>query len=92
VLAISPWHKAPNLIEGTIWVDAKDGSIVRLEGITSESPSIFTGPSHLMRQYVNANGFAMATHARAVSDSFLLGRTVITIDYQNYQIQTVPAK
>lgn len=91
-LAISPWHKAPNLIEGTIWVDAKDGSIVRLEGITSESPSIFTGPSHLARQYVNANGFAMATQARAISDSFLLGRTVITIDYRDYQIQTVAAK
>jgi outer membrane lipoprotein-sorting protein len=91
-LTISPWHKAPNLIEGTIWVDARDGSIVRLEGVTSESPSIFTGASHLMRQYANVNGFAMATHARAVSDSFLLGRTIITIDYQNYQIQTAPSR
>jgi hypothetical protein len=91
-LDISPRHKSPNLIEGTIWVDAKDGSIVRLEGSTSESPSIFTGPSQLMRQYAIVNGFGMATHARAVSDSFLLGRTVITIDYQNYQIQTLPAR
>jgi hypothetical protein len=92
VLTIAPWHKSPNLIEGTIWVDARDGSIVRLEGVTSESPSIFTGQSQLMRQYANVNGFAMATHARAVTNSFLLGRTVITIDYQNYQILTVPSR
>jgi hypothetical protein len=91
-LAISPRQKSPNLVEGTIWVDAKDGSIVRLEGSTSESPSIFTGPSQLMRQYVNVNGFGMATHARAVSDSFLLGRTVINIDYRDYQIQLGPAR
>jgi len=92
VLTISPWHKAPNLIDGTIWVDVRDGSIVRLEGATSESASIFTGLSKLVRHYANVNGFAMATYARAETDSFLLGRTIITIDYQNYQIQIVPSK
>jgi len=91
-LAISPRQKSPNLIEGTIWVDAQDGSIVRLEGSTSESSSIFTGPTELMRQYVNVNGFGMATHARAVSSSFLLGRTVITIDYRDYQIELGPTR
>src|ERR1035438_7921371 len=39
-VAIKPRHKAPNLIEGTVWVDAKDGSIVRLEGAATQSPSI----------------------------------------------------
>lgn len=92
VLAISPRQKSPNLIEGTIWVDARDGNIVHIEGSTMESPSIFTGRSQLMRQYVNVNGFGMATHARAVTDSFLLGRTVITIDYRDYQIQLVPGR
>jgi hypothetical protein len=91
-LAISPWHKAPNLIEGTLWVEAKSGSIVRLEGIATQSPSIFTGPAQVERHYVNVNGFGMATHAKAVSDSFLLGRTTITIDYRDYQIQAGPSR
>jgi outer membrane lipoprotein-sorting protein len=91
-VAISPRHKAPNMIEGTLWVDAKDGTIVRLEGNATQSPSIFTGPAQVSRQYVNVNGFAMATQARAVSDSFLLGRTIVTIDYRNYQIQLAPAR
>jgi hypothetical protein len=91
-LAISPKHKAPNMIEGTLWVDAKDGTIVRLAGNATQSPSIFTGPAQVSRQYVNVNGFAMATQARAVSDSFLLGRTIVTIDYRNYQIQLGPSK
>jgi hypothetical protein len=34
----------------------------------------------------------MATHARAVSNSYLLGRTVVTIDYRDYQIQLRPAR
>ena len=91
-LTITPRHKAPNMIEGTLWVDAKDGSIVRIEGISSQSPSVFTGPAHVMRQYANVNGFAMATQARAVSNSFLFGRTTVTIDYRDYQIQLRPAK
>jgi hypothetical protein len=32
----------------------------------------------------------MATHARAVSNSFLLGKTVVTIDYRDYQVQLRP--
>ncbi|MGA3082776.1 MAG: hypothetical protein ABSD44_15600 [Terracidiphilus sp.] len=91
-LAISPRRKAPNLIEGTVWVDAKDGSIVGIEGTASQSPSVFSGPAQVARQYANVSGFAMATHARAVSDSFLFGRTTILIDYRDYQIQLLPAK
>lgn len=87
VVAISPKHKAPNLIEGTIWVDAQDESLVQIQGTASKSVSIFTGATQVMRQYINVNGFAMATHARAVAGSALFGPTVIKIDYLNYQIQ-----
>jgi outer membrane lipoprotein-sorting protein len=91
-LTIVPKHKAPNMIEGTLWVDAKDGSIVRIEGSASQSPSIFVGPAQVTRWYVNMNGYSMATHARATSDSFLLGRTIVTIEYRDYQFQLRPAK
>jgi hypothetical protein len=92
VLDIAPKRKAPNLIDGTLWVDAKDGSIIQIEGIASKSVSVFSGPTQMMRQYTNVNGFAMATHARAVADSGLFGRTVIKIDYRDYGIQLSPGK
>jgi len=91
-LAIVPKRKAPNMIEGTLWVDAKDGSIVRIEGTASQSPSIFVGPAQVTRWYVNMDGYSMATQARAASDSFLLGRTTVTIDYRDYQFQLRPGK
>jgi outer membrane lipoprotein-sorting protein len=91
-LAITPRRKATNMIAGTIWVDAKDGSIVQIVGTSTQSPSIFTGAAKVMRQYASIQGFAMATQARAVSESFLLGRTTVTIDYRDYQIQQRRAK
>jgi hypothetical protein len=87
VLAISPKRKATNMIEGTLWVDARDGSIVRIEGTATQSPSILTGAAKVMRRYTSVSGYGMATQARAVSESFLLGQTVVTIDYRDYQIQ-----
>jgi hypothetical protein len=92
VVAITPKRKAPNLIIGRIWVDARDESLVQIQGTASKSVSVFTGPTQLMRQYINVNGFAMATHARAVASSALFGPTVIKIDYQNYEIQLAASR
>jgi hypothetical protein len=90
VLSIDPRRKAPNLIVGTLWVDAKDYTIVRLEGVASKAPSIFAGATQMMRQYAMVDGFSMATHARAESTTFLYGKTVVKIDYSNYDIEVRP--
>jgi outer membrane lipoprotein-sorting protein len=91
-VALTPRRKAPNLIEGSMWVDAGDYSTVQIQGTASKSPSVFTGPTQMTRQYAIVAGFAQATHARAVSNSFLFGKTVVTIDYRDYQVQLRPAK
>jgi hypothetical protein len=89
-VSMKPRRKAPNMIEGTLWVDRKDDSIAEIEGVASKPPSVFAGRTQMMRQYQNMSGFAMATHARAESNSGLFGKTVVTIDYQDYKIETRP--
>jgi outer membrane lipoprotein-sorting protein len=90
VLELTPRRKTPYLIEGTLWVDSKDGSIVQVQGTAPKSSSVFTGPTQMIRQYANIGGFPQATHARAVSNSFMFGETVVKIDYQDYQVQLSP--
>ncbi len=90
VVAVTARRKAPNMINGNIWVDAKDFSLAQIDGIASKSPSPFAGTTHLMRQYTQIDGFPMATHARAESNSLLFGRTVVTIDYSDYHLQLDP--
>lgn len=89
-LEIKPKHKAPNLVEGTLWVDAKDFSVAKVQGIASQKPSFFAGTTHMMREYVNIDGYPMATHARAESDSRWFGRTVVTINYSDYRLDLRP--
>jgi hypothetical protein len=87
-VAIVPRRKAPNMIDGTIWVDPRDGTIAEVDGIASQRPSVFAGTTHMTRQYAKIDGFAMATHARAESHNAIFGRTVVTIDYSEYHIET----
>jgi hypothetical protein len=90
--AITPKEKATNMIDGTMWVDAQDGTLVKIDGTASKNPSAFSGTTHMMRQYANVNGFSMAVHARAESSSFLFGQTVVTIDYSDYHLELKPGK
>ena len=80
------------MINGNIWVDVNDFSLAQIDGIASKSPSPFAGTTHLMRQYAQIDGFPMAMHARAESSSLLFGRTVVTIDYSDYQLQLGPRR
>jgi hypothetical protein len=90
VLALTPRRKTLYLIEGTLWVDAKDGSIVQVQGTASRSSSLFTGPTQMIRQYASVGGYSQATHLKAVSNSFMFGETIVKIDYKDYQVQLLP--
>jgi len=89
-LAIIPRHKGPSALRGTLWVNAEDGSIVKVEGVASRRPSILAGSTRMMREYRKINGYAMATHARAESDSHIIGRTVVTVEYSDYHLIFYP--
>lgn len=86
-LSITPREKAPNMIDGTLWADARTGSLVRVEGVASKSPSVFAGATYMMRDYRDIDGYSMATHARAESSSFLFRETVVLIDYTDYHLE-----
>lgn len=90
IFDISAKRKAPNTIDGKMWVDAHDGSLAQIDGIATQNASVFAGATHMMRQYENVDGFSMATHARAESKSALFGRTMVTIDYTDYHLQVGP--
>jgi hypothetical protein len=86
VLVIHPRRRAANMVDGLLWVDAKDYSIVKLDGTASRSPSLFAGETHMMREYINIEGFSMAAQARAETKG-ILGKIAVTIEYTNYHLE-----
>ena len=89
-LTLVPRRRASFLIDGTLWVDSMDGSIVQVQGTTSGSSSLVSGPTQITRQYSNVDGFPEATRLRGVSESFMFGRTIVKVDYRDYHIQLRP--
>lgn len=90
-VALEPRHASPFLFKGTIWVDAQSYAIVQLEGVAAKSPSVLIGAPQVYRQYEEIDGFPMATHAKAVSNSWLVGQTTVKIDYSDYHIELRPS-
>jgi hypothetical protein len=91
-MSIKPRHKAPNMIDGTLWVDAETHTLVEVEGVASKSPSVFAGTTKMMRRYATMQGYAMATQAYAESSSMLFGRTIVVIDYSDYHFELRPVQ
>ena len=86
LLEIVPRVKSPHLIKGSLWVDAADGAVIRIQGEAAASPAFLAGRPTIDRQYEKQQGFSLARVSHAVSSSFLLGKTEVTIEYHDYHI------
>jgi hypothetical protein len=86
VLELTPRAKSPHLLRGHAWIDQEDGSLIRIEGRPSASPSFLAGRPSVVRDYEKVGDFWLAKSSHAVSDNFLLGTTELSIDYVNYHL------
>jgi hypothetical protein len=86
VLAVSPKTANKYLIDGTIWVDANDYSIVRIEGQPARNPSFWVRSVHFVHTYekVGAFWFASATHTK--SEIRIFGNSELTIENSDYTL------
>ena len=86
VLAVSP--RAPNkyLINGMIWVDANDYSIVRIEGQPAVNPSFWVHSVHFVHTYQKVGQFWFASSTDTTSQIRILGESKLTIENSNYEL------
>lgn len=89
ILELVPRTKSVHLIKGRAWVDSEDRSLVRVEGKPSASPSFWAGKPTIVREYQRVDGFSVAKKSHAVSESLLLGKTELTIEYSNYALTSI---
>ena len=90
VLELPPKRKTKYLLVGRAWVLKKDCSLVRIEGKTAASLSFWTGRPFILREYENVQGFWLAKQTRATSSNWLIGRSELTIDHDDYNIVRDP--
>jgi len=86
VLELTPRAKSTHLLRGHAWIDKEDGSLIRIEGKPTASPSFLTGRPLVIRDYEKVADFWLAKSSQAASDSFFLGKTQLSIEYLDYHL------
>jgi hypothetical protein len=86
VLQVSPKTANKYLVDGKIWIDANDYSIVRIEGQPARNPSFWVRSVHFVHTYekVGPFWFASATHTK--SEIRIFGSSELTIENSDYTL------
>jgi hypothetical protein len=86
LLRVIPKTHNKYLIDGRIWVDATDYSIVRIEGSPARNPSFWTRDVHFVHTYQKVGPFWFAASTHSVSEIRIFGEAELTIENSNYTL------
>jgi MucB/RseB N-terminal domain len=86
VIGLKPRHKSKYLIEGTLWVDSGSFGVVRLDGSTAASVSIWVGSPRITEEFTEIAGLWLPSYVRSVSSGIWLGTSELEIHYTSYQV------
>jgi len=86
VLKLLPKKRNKFLYRGTIWVDATDFAVVRIEGEPGKNPSLWIKKTSIDHRYMKVDGFWLPVENHTESFVRLGGEAKLSIEYQDYKI------
>jgi hypothetical protein len=86
VLTLTPKARNKYLVSGTAWVDKTTYALVRLDGTTAASVSMWVGTPHIVEDFAPIQGVWLPAHTVSKSISFLLGESDLEIQYMDYDV------
>jgi hypothetical protein len=86
IMAVAPKKENKYLIDGKIWVDANDYSIVRIEGQPARNPSFWVRSVHFVHTYQKVGPFWFASSTHTTSEIRIFGESELTIENSNYTL------
>jgi hypothetical protein len=86
VLSVTPKKANKYVIDGKIWVDANDYSIVRIEGQPARNPSFWVRSVHFVHTYQKVGQFWFASSTHTTSEIRIFGESELTIENSDYTL------
>jgi len=91
VIEVIPKKQTKYLMRGTIWLDAEDFTIVRIEGEPAKNPSFWIKRVQFEHKYEKHGPFWLAESDTSTSDVRIFGSTELRIDYFDYSVNGAAA-
>jgi hypothetical protein len=88
VLQVAPKKQKKYLMRGTIWVDAEDFAIVRMEGEPAKNPSFWIKSVHFGHKYQKVGPVWLAASDNSITDVRIFGATELRVDYFDYVVNS----
>ncbi|MFI5117134.1 MAG: hypothetical protein ACHP8B_10605 [Terriglobales bacterium] len=86
VMQVAPLRDNKYLYHGTVWIDATDFAVTRIEAQPAKNPSFWIKRTVIDHGYKKVDGFYLPALNRTVTDVRLGGKAVLTIRYQDYKV------
>jgi hypothetical protein len=83
---VTPKQKRLGLFKGEIWIDAATYLRVQESGYLVKSPSLAIRKVAFVRTYEIRDGISVPRQVQSVTDTWLVGKAELTIDYTNFSI------
>jgi hypothetical protein len=87
-MRISPKRRDKYSLDGDVWIDAEDYSIVRIHGVPAQRPSIWTLKTEIDRRYKKVAGIWLPERMDSSSNIMVAGHSVLSIEYTYESVQT----
>jgi hypothetical protein len=87
VFELKPRHKRLGLFKGELWLDPTSFLPIREFGRLVKNPSVFIKKMEFVRKYDIRDGVAYLVQLDSRTDTRIVGRADLHIDYGNFQLQ-----
>ena len=87
VLEVTPRTKNKFLFRGRIWVEGQDFAVARMEGEPARNPSWWTKRNVIHMTYEKIGEFWLPARSETNTQVRIVGHSVLTIVYGDYEIQ-----
>ncbi len=83
---LKPKRKDKFLIQGTLWVDAENFALVKLEGSTASSVSMWVGTPQITEEFQQIGGLSLPVFIHSMASSMWLGTSELEIRFSDYRV------
>jgi hypothetical protein len=86
VMQVEPLRENKYLYRGTVWIDAADFAVTRIEAQPAQNPSFWTTRSEIHHEYRKLGQFYLPALNQTVTDVRVGGKALLTIRYTDYKV------